>query len=62
MKRRQLIKHLKKHGCILRREGSKHTIYINPANKQTTAIPRHIEIANRLAKKICKDLDIPTIE
>jgi len=59
LKRRQLLKHLANHGCELRREGSNHSIYRNPATGETTAVPRHTEIANNLARKICKDLAIP---
>ena len=59
MKRRQLLRHLHYHGCELRREGSNHSIYRNPATGDTTAIPRHTEIADVLARKICKDLGIP---
>ncbi len=59
MKRRALLKHLKQHGCELLREGSRHSIYWNPANRRTTSVPRHREIVDKLAIKICKDLDIP---
>ena len=59
MKRRTLLKHLKQHGCELLREGSRHSIYWNPANRRTTSVPRHKEIVNKLAIKICKDLGIP---
>jgi hypothetical protein len=30
MKRAQLLNHLKKHGCIILRNGSNHDIYQNP--------------------------------
>ncbi|MGH3088109.1 MAG: type II toxin-antitoxin system HicA family toxin [Rubrobacteraceae bacterium] len=59
MKRRQLLKHLASHGCELRREGANHSIYKNPATGETAPVPRHTEIANNLARKICKDLGIP---
>jgi len=59
MKRRALLKHLKRQGCELLREGSRHSIYWNPANRKTTSVPRHREIVDKLAIKICKDLDIP---
>lgn len=59
MKRRQLLRHLKTHGCELRREGSNHSIYRNPATGETTPVPRHTEIAENLARKICKDPGIP---
>jgi len=61
MKRQTLIKHLKKHGCELFREGAKHSVYWNPDNRKTTAVPRHSEILNNLARKICEDLGIPTV-
>jgi hypothetical protein len=44
---------------VLFREGSRHSIYWNPANRQTSAVPRHSEIVEKLARKICKDLGIP---
>ncbi len=59
MKKNQLIKHLKAHGAILLREGSRHTIYRKGHLK--TQVPRHQEIVDELARKICKDLDIPFV-
>ena len=60
MKRRQLEQHMKRHGCELGREGSRHSIWRNSTTRDTSAVPRHSEIANRLAHKICKDLGIPS--
>ncbi|MBW4629855.1 MAG: type II toxin-antitoxin system HicA family toxin [Brasilonema octagenarum HA4186-MV1] len=59
MKRRELIRHLEANGCLLLREGGKHTIYYNPSNNRTSAVPRLTEIVDILAVKICKDLEIP---
>jgi len=59
MKRQALIRHLESHGCYLLREGGKHSIYVNPANNQTSAVPRHREINDYLARRICRDLGIP---
>lgn len=59
MKRVQLIKHLKKHGCILIREGKRHALWGNPEIDTRTAVPRHTEIDNVLAREICKQLEIP---
>ena len=59
MKRRALLKHLRQCGCELLREGSRHSIYWNPANRRTVSVPRHREIVDKLAVKICKDLDVP---
>lgn len=62
MKRRQLVKHLEEHGCVVLREGSNHTIYENPANDRKAPVPRHTEIDDKLARKICKQLDIPPVK
>ena len=59
MKRRDLLKYLEEYGCRLLREGGSHTVYYNPSTKQTSTIPRHKEVDDFLAKKICKDLGIP---
>jgi mRNA interferase HicA len=58
MKRRQLIQYLKKNGCSLLREGSNHSVYYNPVNGKVSAVPRHSEIADLLARKICRDLGV----
>ncbi len=51
--------HLERHGCELLREGGNHTIYVNRAAKKVSAVPRHREIIEFTARKICKDLDVP---
>jgi predicted RNA binding protein YcfA (HicA-like mRNA interferase family) len=52
MKRSELLKQIKKGGCILHRHGSRHDIYINPKTGQKQPIPRHSEIDNSLANHI----------
>jgi len=37
MKRVDLLRHLAEYGCELFREGGRHTIYWNPANRKTPA-------------------------
>ena len=59
MKRKSLIKHLINHGAFLLREGRRHSIYQRGPFK--TMVPRHTEIIDELAGKICKDLDIPWV-
>lgn len=59
MKRRALLRHLHQHGCILIREGGNHSWWENPAKNRRSAVPRHSEINEILARKISKDLDIP---
>jgi mRNA interferase HicA len=59
MKRHEFLRHLRANGCILKREGAKHSLYMNPANGVAETVPRHVEIDNRLARKICNRLGIP---
>ncbi len=58
MKRRDLIRHLSQQGCYLLREGGEHSIWENPNNKRRTSIPRHREIAEFTARRICQQLGI----
>ena len=58
MKRRELIDHLKKEGCVFHREGAKHSVFLNPENGHMATVPRHSEIEVFLARKICRQLDI----
>ena len=59
MKRLDLIRHLEQQGCQLLREGGRHSVYVNRATRKVTAVPRHREINEFLARKICRDLEIP---
>jgi mRNA interferase HicA len=56
-----LIAHLHSHGCDLLREGGRHSWWRNAALDKRSAIPRHVEISNDLAKKICRDLGVPPL-
>ena len=58
MKHRDLLNHLSKEGCILHREGAKHSVFLNPENGHLATVPRHREIEILLARKICRQLDI----
>jgi len=58
MKRRDLLAHLAALGCALLREGGSHSWWHNPALNKRSAVPRHTEINNHLAKKICRDLGV----
>ena len=59
MKRIDLIRYLEQQGCVLFREGANHSVFINPATRKTSTVPRHRDINDFLARKICKDLQIP---
>lgn len=61
MKRRRLIDHLATHGCVLLREGARHSLWQNTTLKRQSAVPRHTEIDNILAGRICRDLGVPPI-
>jgi mRNA interferase HicA len=54
MKRGDLVRHLRAHGCQLVREGAR--------QDKRSAIPRHTEIDDHLANKICKDLGVPFVK
>ena len=62
MKRQALLRHLRRYGCFLKREGSGHSLWMNPMNGAVETVPRHSEISEMLAKKICKGLDVPDIQ
>lgn len=55
MKRERLLRHLRHLGCVLRREGKEHSLWESPETGHAEAIPRHAEIANLPAKKICRN-------
>jgi len=58
MKREALLRYLRSQGCELVREGGRHSWWKNPENGGRSAIPRHREINDLLAKKILKDLNV----
>jgi predicted RNA binding protein YcfA (HicA-like mRNA interferase family) len=58
MKRRDLISHLIKEGCVLHRESAKHSVFLNPENGRLATVPRHRDIEILLARKVCRQLDI----
>ncbi|MFA5367781.1 MAG: type II toxin-antitoxin system HicA family toxin [Dehalococcoidia bacterium] len=56
MKRAELIRQIKKLGCILIRHGGKHDWYQNPETGMCQPVPRHDEIKDHLARHILKRL------
>jgi addiction module HigA family antidote len=52
VKRESLLRHLRLHGCYLKREGGSHSLWCNPITGQTEAIPRHTEVADLLAEDL----------
>jgi predicted RNA binding protein YcfA (HicA-like mRNA interferase family) len=59
MKRRDLVRHLEAHGCELLREGARHSVFVNRAKGKSSTVPRHAEVNDFTARKICRDLEIP---
>jgi predicted RNA binding protein YcfA (HicA-like mRNA interferase family) len=58
MKRVDLIRHLEAHGCTFLREGRRHTVYVNLNTRKVSTVPRHREINDFMAKKICRELEV----
>lgn len=50
MKRHVLLKHLRRHGCYLKREGNEHSLWGNPVNGVIEAVPRHVGIPDKLVR------------
>ncbi len=59
VKRRDLIRHLEKHGFWLLREGAKHSIYTN--GKKAIPVKRHRTMDRITANELCKQAGIPPI-
>jgi len=59
VKRVDLVRHLEEHGCRLLREGGSHSVFLNPVTRKASTVPRHREVNEFLARKICRDLEVP---
>ncbi|MEI9477275.1 MAG: type II toxin-antitoxin system HicA family toxin [Deltaproteobacteria bacterium] len=62
MKRAEFLRYLRTQGCELIREGARHSWWGNLGQNKRSSVPRHTEISDGLAKKICKDLGIEPIK
>jgi mRNA interferase HicA len=62
VKRSELIRYLTAQGCELLREGGRHSWWHNPDQNKRSAIPRHAEVKDILANKICKDLGVKPVK
>ncbi len=49
VKRNELLRHLEKQGCFLKRHGAKHDLFMNLDRNLATTVPRH----PRLDKSLC---------
>jgi predicted RNA binding protein YcfA (HicA-like mRNA interferase family) len=61
VKRQAVLRHLRRNGCVLKREGAKHSLWMNPQTGAVETVPRHTEIADRLVEKICRGLGVPRL-
>ena len=61
MKTSALLRHLRRNGCILKREGSAHSLWVNLQTGEVESVPRHTEIPDLLARKICRGLSVPQL-
>ena len=62
MKRRILTQHLRQQGCSLLRQGRNHEWWVNTRTGERSAVPRHSEVKDLLAKKICGDLGVAELK
>ena len=53
-----LERHLRQNGCLLKRQGGAHAIWENPAKGAWTSVPRHREVKEHLARRICRQVQI----
>jgi mRNA interferase HicA len=60
IKRTDVGRHLRQHGCIKAREGAKHSVWQGPAGARST-VPRHREIPRGTVRSICDQLGVPRL-
>jgi len=58
MKLRDLLRELTSAGCVLKRHGGNHDLWLNPRNGRKAPVPRHGEVKNPLVQVIRKQLGI----
>jgi mRNA interferase HicA len=60
MKRRDLERHLREHGCVFLEHGARHDTWVNPTNGLQSSVPRHTEVRKTgTVRAICRELGIP---
>jgi predicted RNA binding protein YcfA (HicA-like mRNA interferase family) len=60
VKKRQLERHLRAHGCRRLEQRSRHEAWENPASGAVAVLPRHREIKSGTVRGICRQLGVPT--
>ena len=59
MKLNDLEKHMRAQGCVLVRQGGRHSIWQNPANGKAAPVPRHREVKENTVRSVLRQLEIP---
>ena len=57
MRREGLLRHLRRHGCVLRREGKEHTLWENPQTGHAEAVPHRRRICTARGGGHCQRRD-----
>ncbi|MCH8314477.1 MAG: type II toxin-antitoxin system HicA family toxin [Planctomycetes bacterium] len=60
MKRRDLEKHLREHGCDLHHHGRRHDVWIHAKTLRHVSVPRHNELKRGTVRAICEKLAVPS--
>jgi mRNA interferase HicA len=58
IRRLDLVRHLRRHGCRQVRQGARHEVWAGPRGDRST-VPRHREIPLGTARAICRQLGVP---
>jgi mRNA interferase HicA len=61
IKRRDLLRHLGRHGCRRLRQGGRHEVWTNAAGELRSTVPRHRELPLGTARAICAQLGVPPL-
>jgi predicted RNA binding protein YcfA (HicA-like mRNA interferase family) len=61
IRRADLERHLRRHGCELKRHGGSHDVWTNPATGKQSTVPRHREMPATTARVICDQLGVARI-
>jgi hypothetical protein len=59
MKRSELERHLREHGCAFHHHGGRHDVWINVTTLAKAPIPRHNEVKRGTVRSVCRMLGIP---
>lgn len=54
MKQRELLRHLRRYGCFLKRQGKEHELWCNPQTGHIEAVPRHQELPTTRAQDLSR--------